>query len=184
MDYEERNDKVDVPRSTGLEGFLHAIKTILTLPNIQKIEISGKGEISYRYFTPKDQGAAPLKMSFETLEPYMIIRNSKVIEFPRPSLNAAVAICQLFAMAAADHLHPLGFVGSPNSALWSWYEQSTAIRLADQESLLGLPFWSERMLEDPTLILCAGFERDGSLIDTQRSYKLCIPQIPKVPHVG
>jgi hypothetical protein len=113
----------------------------------------------------------------------MIVRNSEVVEFTRPSLNAAVAICQLFSMAAADHLHPLGFVGSPNSALWSWYAESTGILPAVKDSLLGLPFWHERMIEDPTLILCAGFARDGSLIDTQKSYKLCIPQIPKVPDV-
>jgi len=186
MDYQEKIERVEIPKSTGVEGFLHAIKAILQLPNIQKIEISGKGEVSYRYFVPKDAkdvATGSLKVSFETLEPYGVIRNGKVVELMSPALNAAVAIGQLFNMASLDHLHPLALVGGANTELWAWYEGTTSIHMPTMESLYGLPFYGERMLEDNVLVLCAGFVRDGSLIDTQKSYKLCIPPFPEVPNV-
>lgn len=183
MDYQEKIEKVEIPKSTGVEGFLHAIKSILQLPNIQKIEVSGKGEVSYRYFVPKDGNASPLKLNFETLEPYAVIRNGKVVELRSPALNAAVAIGQLFNMAALDHLHPLALVGGANTELWKWYEETTSIHPPTAESLYGLPVYGDRMLEDNVLVLCAGFVRDGSLIDTQKSYKMCIPTLSKVPNV-
>lgn len=183
MEYEEHNRSITVPKSTGLEGFLHAIKKILTLPNIQRIEITNKGEVSYRYFSPKDSSPEPLGIDFETLEPYAVIRNSKVVELQKPSLNAAVSLCQLFSMAAADKLHPIGFAGGPASDVWAWYEESVSLPIGDRDTLLGLPYWPDRMFEDSVLVLCAGFARDGSLIDTQKAYKLCIPKIPQVPNV-
>jgi len=183
MDYQEHNEKIEVPKSTGLDGFLHAIRAILKLPNVQKIEISGKGEVSYRFFTPKDAPVQELQMDFETLEPYAVIRNSRVMEFPTPSINAAVALCQLFALASDDKLHPCGFAGSPNSNVWAWMAESTSRSIVDRDALLGLPFWSDRLIEDETLILCAGFSRDAALIDTQKAYKLCIPKLPQVPNV-
>lgn len=186
MDYEEKIGEVEVPKHTGLDGFLHAIKEILRLPNIQKIEINKFGKVTYRHFTPKGENssAEPLKMNFETLAPYAVIRNGKVVELKHPSINAAVAVAQLFSMATQDKMHPTFFVGSPDSKVWSWYEETTAIRTGDRESLFGLPFLADRMFEDEVLVLCAGFVRDGALIDTQKSYKLCIPKIPQVPDVG
>jgi hypothetical protein len=177
MDYQEHNEKIEVPKQTGVEGFLHAIKAILMLPNVKRIEISANGEVSYRYFLPKDAKTAPLKVNFESLEPYAVVRNAgKVVELPDPDQNAAIALAQLFNLASLDHLHPLALVGSPNSNLWAWYEETTSVKLPNKESLLGLPYFGDRMIEDGTLILCAGFARDGGLIDTHKSYKLCIPQ--------
>ena len=177
MEYQEHNEKIEVPKQSGVEGFLHALKAILTLPNVKKIEISSNGEVAYRYFLPKDAATAPLKVNFESLEPYAVIRNAgQVTELAFPDFNAAIALAQLFNMAAQDHLHPLALVGSPNSNLWAWYEETTSIKLLNKEGLFGLPFLGDRMIEDGTLVLCAGFARDGSLIDTHKSYKLCIPQ--------
>lgn len=177
MDYQEHNETIEVPKQSGVEGFLHALKSILTLPNVKRIEITSNGQVSYRYFLPKDAKSAPLKLNFESLEPYAVIRNAGLVtELAFPDHNAAVALGQLFNMAALNHLHPLALAGSPNSELWTWYEETTSIKLLNKESLFGLPYLSDRKFEDGTLILCAGFSRDGGLIDTHKSYKLCIPQ--------
>lgn len=181
MDYQEKNEKIEVPKQVGVEGFLHAIKAILTLPNVKEIKITSNGEVSYRYFLPKDAKMAPLKVNFESLEPYAVVRNSgSIVELGEPDYNAAVALGQLFNMVALDHLHPIGFVSSPNSNLWAWYEETTSIKLPNKEGLLGLPFWGDRMIEDATLVLAAGFARDAGLIDTHKSYKLCIPKLKVV----
>jgi hypothetical protein len=177
MDYTEHNEKIEVPKQSGVEGFLHALKAILTLPNVKKIEITSNGEVAYRYFLPKEAATTPLKVNFESLEPYAVVRNAGLVtELAFPDYNAAVAIAQLFSMAAQDHLHPLALVGGTNSDLWAWYEETTSIKLFNKESLFGLPYLGDRKFEDGVLILCAGFARDGSLIDTHKSYKLCIPQ--------
>lgn len=184
MDYTEHNDRIEVPKSAGVEGFLHALKSILTLPNVQRVEISAKGEVSYKYFLPKDEKAVSIKIEFDSLAPYAVVRNSSsVTELALPHNNAAVAIAQLFNLVAQDHLHPLAWVGSPHSQVWAWYQMTTAITPPNQESLFGLPFWSDRMVEDGTLILCAGFAKDGGLIDTHKSYKLCIPTLQKEVNV-
>jgi hypothetical protein len=46
-----------------------------------------------------------------------------------------------------------------------------------EEEIFGLPFLRDRLLEDYVLILCAGFARGAALVDTQKSYKLVIPQV-------
>lgn len=176
-EYEEVRESVDVPRDTGVQGFLKTVEGILKLPRVQELHIDSRGKVDFRYFVQKGEQRKPLEIDFDSLLPYSIIRNSKLTELVDVSLNAAVGLGQLFDMAAADHLFPVAFVGGTQSLFWQWYEVTTAIGLASREEVYGVPFLVDRALEDYVLVLCAGYTRSAALIDTQRSYKLVIPQV-------
>lgn len=177
-EYEEVEGAVEVPKNSGVEGFLKAIKAVLKLPRIQGIDIDAKGKVSYKHFVRAGERYSPtLDISFDELMPYAIIRNSLVVELPKPHDNAAIAIHQLFDMSARDLLHPEAVVVGANTQLWEWYKRTTDISPVSQEELCGVPLLRDRMLEDHVVVLCAGYVRGGELTDTQKSYKLSIPQV-------
>ena len=176
-DFEEIRESIDVPKNTGVTGFLQTVEGILRLPRVQEIRIDSKGKVDYRYFLREDEEKKPLEMDFDTLQPYAVIRNGVVVELETPHENAAVALGQVFAQMTADQLFPVAFVGGAASTFWQWYTASTGIELRTQDDLYGVPFLKERMLEDYMLVLCAAYTRHSALIDTQRSYKIVIPQV-------
>lgn len=176
-EYEEVRDSVDIPKNAGVKGFLETVEGILKLPRVQEIRIDARGKVDFRYFLRAGEERKPLEMDFATLLPYAVIRNNPVVELVDVDANAAVALGQLFDLAAADHLFPVAFVGGPGTTFWSWYETTTAISLHAREELYGVPFLSDRALEDYVLVLCAAYTRGAALIDTQRSYKLVIPKV-------
>jgi len=174
-EYVEVTGEVEVPKNTGKEGFLKAIKDILQLPRVQGITIDARGRIEYRHYAVKGEAYAPLEVSFDTLQPYAAIRNSTVIELTVVDPNAAIAVGKLFQQAEADRLCPVAFVGGANSRFWLWYSLTTGLASATKEELHGVPFLIDRHLDDSMLVLCAAYTRTAALIDTQRSYKLAIP---------
>ncbi len=176
-EFEEVNESIEVPKNTGRAGFLRVIEDALKLPRVQDIHIDSRGRVKVRYFLREGETKKPIETDFSTLEPYAAIRNSVVQELVEPDDNAAVGVSQLFDGAAQDRLFPIAFVGSPTTRFWRWYESSTGIVLSSFDQLYGVPFLSEHALEDYVLVLCAGFTRSASLIDTQRSYKLVIPEV-------
>lgn len=177
-DYEEVVGVVEVPKAAGIEGFLLGIKDILSLPRVQSIHIDARGRIEYKHYVRTGEPYQPLKVSLDSLMPYAVVRNGTVTELADPDYNAAVALGQLFNAAEADHLYPVCLIGGANTRLWKWYEGSTATTLSSRESLFGVPYTADRMVDDGVIILAAAFARGGALIDTQKSYKLVIPTIP------
>lgn len=175
MKYEEQNQTVEIPKGTGLEGFMHAIREILQLPRVQEIHIDARGKIAYKYFLREGEEPKGLELEFETLMPYAIVRNGVVLEVMPTSTNAAVVLGQLFGKATSDHMYPVAWVAGANTPFWKWFEKSMGFKSPGEEELYGLPFLRDRMLEDSVLILCTAYGRRASLIDTQRSYKILIP---------
>jgi len=175
--YEEIRESLEVPKNTGRQGFLRAIEEILTLPRIQDINIDARGKVTYRYSLREGERRREVKPDFDSLLPYAIVRNAEVRELVEPDANAAVAVSQLFDLASADHLFPTAFVAGPDTLFWKWYTESTCIELLSQEEFFGLPVLSDRYVEDYVFILCAAYTRGAPLSDTQRSYKLVIPQV-------
>ena len=176
-DYEEVTGEVEVPRNVGVRGFLKAIEDILKLPRVQDIHIDARGKVTYRHFMREGEERKPLSVDFESLMPYAVIRNSRVVELLDPDLNACVAVGQLFSMALTDHLYPVAVVGGANTNFWKWLEASTGLIVPSEDELFGVPFMRDRQLEDYVLVLCAGYARGAALVDTQKSYKLVIPQV-------
>ncbi len=174
QEYTEVSETSDVPKNTGVRGFLHAIELILKLPRVQHIEVDSRGRVSYTYFIRKGEERAPLKTDFETLKPYMAIRNCESIdELAMPNLNAAISLGQLFDMCAVDHLFPVAFVAGAQSKFWDW-AASSGLRLSSRDELFGLPFLTDRFVPDESLVLGAAFAKDSALIDIRKGYKLSI----------
>jgi hypothetical protein len=177
MDYKEVTETVEVPKNTGTKGFLHVVEGILKRPRVQSIEIDARGKVSYRYFARKGEENLPLNTNFDTLMPYMAIRNGAVVELADPSSHAPTAVGQLFDMAAVDHLFPIAWAAGANTKLWDWYVDTTEFNPSSREEFFGLPFLTDRAIPDESLILGAAYARGAALIDLQKSYKIVIPQV-------
>lgn len=178
MEYEPYNGSIEIPKGTGLDGFLRAIRELLQLPRLQGIHIDARGKVTYKHFLREGEKPRALEVDFDSLMPYAIIRNGHVEELTPAGNNAAVVLGQLFSRAAADHMYPVAWVSGPKTTFWKWFDASTGITSPVHEELYGLPFLADRMVEDSVLILCAAYGRRGAIGDTQRSYKILMPQVP------
>jgi hypothetical protein len=176
MEYQEVEETIEVPKNTGVDGFLSVVKGILNRPRVQGVIIDARGKVTYRYYVRKGQEHSPLNANFETLLPYMAIRNGTAVELEADP-HASVAVGQLFDKVAVDHLFPVAFVGGAQSKFWNWYAHTANLDMSSREELYGLPFLTDRNIPDEVLILAAAYTRSASLIDIQKSYKIVIPQV-------
>ena len=173
-EYEEVEGDIEVPRNTGIDGFLKVIKHVLKLPRVQRVEIDARGHVTYMYHMRAGEPPPTIDMNFESVQPYGVIRNSLVRELSLTSDNAAVTLGQLFSQASLEQLFPVALVGGMNTLLWDWYKRTTGVALPPGDTVYGLPFLSDRFVEDHVLILCAAYSRHSTLVDTQKSFKLAI----------
>lgn len=177
MEYVERTRTVEVPKGSGVPGFLRAIEKILKKPRLQSVQIDGRGLVTYNYFARADddeQGV--LEVAFDDLMPYAVVRTRELVELVlKPATPAPLAISEMFFAAQVDHLHPAAWVLPKSTRLWAWFERDTGVRPPLKDSFFGLPVMEDRSVDDHALILCAGFRRDGTINDTQKSYKISLP---------
>lgn len=164
---------IDVPKNTGLEGFVHTIRQILKLSRIQTITVNARGKVTYERYAAEDEPKT-IGVDFTGVEPWHIIRNAPdgVEELVLGSYNAAIVLAGILDRCTSEKLHPIAFVTSPNTALWHWYQHTTNFSLATKDSICGFPVHYDRHLPDSVLILCSSFARDGALVDTQKAYKI------------
>lgn len=179
--YEQKTHVIQVPKNIGVEGFIKAIREALRLPRVQRIVIDELGKVTTSYFEKTGVlSRSPIAEDFfDDVSPYNIVRNTKVVEIPYGDENCAIAAGQLFHKASLDGLLPTAFIVSPNTWLWDWYKETTRLPVDAGGTLYGLPVESDRFVGDETLILCAGYRRDGALTDTVCCYKMLIPRTPK-----
>lgn len=170
-EYREVIDSIDVPKSTGVEGFFHVLRSILKLPRIQKVNIDVKGHVSYTHYV-LDGDRAPIKIDFEGIEPWHIIRNGDVEELQLHTSNAAIVLTSMLDKVTLDKFCPVAFVVGANSIFWGWYLESTGFKLSSDQNICGLPVHRDRQIPDTALILCAAYTKESALIDTQKSYKI------------
>lgn len=182
-DLELITSSIEVPKNTGIEGFVHTVRALVKLPRIQSITISARGKITYERYVGEGEKEV-IGIDYTGLQPWHILRNAPdgIEELLLSSFNAAVALCGMLDRATAEKLFPVGFVASPNTALWQWYQNTTSFALATRTSLCGLPIYFDREVPDSVLLLCAAFSREGALIDTQKAYKVEMDYIiaPKI----
>jgi hypothetical protein len=177
-DYREVTGSIQVPANTGIEGFLHTLKTLLRKPRVQRVVIDARGKVSFTRYALSDESDEPanLGVDFSDLQPYYIIRNAAVRELLLPTEPAPVSIGRMFDRAASDHMRPIAFAVGADSQLWSWYALSTGHSVSARDQFFGLPVLPDRDIDDGVVFLCAGLGRDAAFIDTQLSYKISIPQ--------
>lgn len=179
-EYKEVTGTIRVPENTGLEGFMHTIQSILKRPRVQELKVDARGQVKYRRFLLEGESdGGPnnnFGVDFDSLQPYYVVRNSRVQEFmPPPHLSAAVVVGLMFDKVAKDQLNPLAFVTGKGTALWEWYRFTTGHAPESHDTFFGLPLLTDRHIPDTALLLCAGFGKDAAFIDTRTSYKVEIP---------
>ena len=173
MEWEEKTNRIEVPKNTGIEGFLYAIKEILRRPRIQEIKIDSKGVITYRLYAQKDKPINNVGIEFGDISPYGVIRNADVVELTVQSgQSAAVIVAAVLDIAATEQLYPIAFVTGADTVFWGWYRETTGTPFRSTNHLFGWPLYTDRLLPDTALILCTGYGKDAALVDTQRAYKI------------
>lgn len=179
MEYVEKKGTVEVPRNVGIKGFLLAIEGILKLPRVQDINIDARGKVHYRHFAREEETNTPLRLDFDGISPYSIIRNGKVTEVEMVGTDATTNLARAFELASMDHVFPIAWVASTNTRFWKWFEASYGFRKKERDELFGYPFLTEpRHIPEDVILLCTGYARGGEMSDTQCSYKLMVPQVP------
>ncbi|WP_394831795.1 hypothetical protein LVJ94_35295 [Pendulispora rubella] len=173
-EYMPVEETIEIPKGTGVEGFMHAVRAALRRPRLQEVRIDARGKITITHFLRQGEERAPLEIDFEALMPYAVVRQGEVVEIMPKSTHAATVVGEMFAAAARDHLCPVAWVASPASHLWRWYEGATAIALAGD--FHGLPVLPDRLVEDNVLLLSAGYGRQATFAEIQKSYKIVISQ--------
>jgi hypothetical protein len=177
-EYELANETFEVPKNTGINGFLHAIRTILELSRVQGVSIDARGKVSYQRFVPKGefQEVGPT-ISFETLMPYACVRNGTINEiFNVDTRSPSLSIAKMFQAAARDRVFPVAWVMGAYTTLWDWFRNCDGIEMDNHEEFYGLPILADRNLEDYMLILATANGRTTNIVDVHRSYKIIMPQ--------
>lgn len=176
-EYREVTKSIDVPPNTGIDGFLLTLRQVLRKPRLQQITVNARGRVSYSRYVRDGEPEEMSGLTFDDLQPYHIIRNADLQEFmPPEDLPASTVIGMMFDQVVQDRLHPIAFASGAETALWSWYQYTTGHAVVGRRQLFGLPLFLDRQIPDSVLLLCAAFGRDATLIDTQTSYKVEMPQ--------
>jgi hypothetical protein len=177
-DFQEVEDVIEVPPNTGESGFIHTIRTYLRMPRVQEINIDSRGRVRVRRYAKKNDSDRNIGMDldFGELQPHGIVRNTRVEEVSvYEGANAAVVLGGLLDLVAVSQLKPLAFLTGADSVLWEWYRLSTGVALKGQQSVHGLPVYTDRALPDTALILASGYGRDAALVDTRLALKIEMP---------
>ena len=173
MQYTEVTKSIEVPKNVGSEGFVLALKGIIRIPRVQKIEIQANGTVTYTYFKHEDAPDAPLSIDFETIAPSAIVRNTEMRELELVEQDPApVVVCKMFRAVRIAGMVPIAFVIGVDSVFWVWHKLAGLRNLDDSvDSAYGLPIVKDRHIPDEALVLCAGYDRNSALVDTAVSFK-------------
>jgi hypothetical protein len=179
-EFKEQSDTIDIPRGTGVDGFITTIAGILKMPRVQYIHIDGNGRIKYARVVRKGEEISHLNPDFSQLQPSFIIRHASLKELPEEK-NAAYAITQMFLRAAIDKMYPVAFVSNPLTRLWDWFRDSTGIDLSiTPDVLFSVPLILDEGIPPYVLVLCTAFLPNATMIETRTCYKITMPQ----PYTG
>lgn len=173
-EYIDRKEEVEVPRGSGLEGFIATFRKILELPRVQYVHVE-KGKVSFCRSVRPEEPKKPLGVDFESLMPSHIIRGVELLE-EAEEVNAANAVCRLLRRVGVMHLHPIAFASGTKTHFWEWHSKSTGIDLKDRpDQLYGLPFLRDEHLPDEALFICAAYSKGAALIDSSHALKMIMP---------
>ena len=174
-DLELVEESLQVPSSTGMEGFILVIRKILKLSKVQSIHIDASGRMTWSRLAvsaaaeSQDWAGEAL---FDKVSPGFIIRNNDIEELEVP-LEPLQGIARIFQKAALQHLHPVAWVSGPRSAFWAWHARAVGFSMsAGKDEVYGFPFLYDKEIPEDTLILCTAYERGSAMIDVKKSFKL------------
>ncbi len=173
MTFELKEASVTVPKNTGLEGFLFTLRSILKLPRVQEILVTGKGVITYKRYAPASPGEdEEPSIIFDSMYPWASVRTAEFEELIVSRHNAASTIITMLDATASLEMFPLGFIVSPATVLWDWYEVTTGYRLKKRSTLCGVRVLEDRAVPATALVLCASYENSNELVSADRVFKV------------
>jgi hypothetical protein len=175
---QERTKTIEVPPNTGVEGFIHVVRQVVQQPRVQKLMVDKVGRVSYTQLVSADAEEDNLNVSFEHLQPYYIVRNSRVQELSFPAdTRPMAAVATMLDVLCSKGYAPIAFVASPSTTLWSWLYFGDDLEVSSRDTFLGYPLYTDKQIPDSALVLCAGVEGASALIDTKVSLKIEMQRI-------
>lgn len=169
----ERTKTVEVPSNTGIEGFIHVVRLVITMPRVQKLTVDKSGRVTYTQLTPEGEEERNVGFDLSHLAPYHIIRNVRMSEVSYPeSMTPTAVIATMFDVVSFSGYTPIAFVASPSTILWSWLYLGDDLELKQRDTLYGLPLLVDKQVPDTALVLGAGTGGSTALIDTKWSVKV------------
>jgi hypothetical protein len=172
VELRERSVTVDVPRNTGVEGFIVTIRELLRKPRIQEIVINAQGKVTYKRMV-HDNEEEPINIDLETVTPAGVMSRAQVEEMVLPPhLPAAISIGKMMDRFAIDQVTPIAFVSGAATVFWEWYKATTRSALHARNHIFGLPLLADRRTPDTALLLFGTATSSSSLIDTTHVLKL------------
>ena len=167
--YEERTHSIQVPKNTGVDGFVKTLRGVLELRNVQTIQVDAKGRVTYTRIVRAGEDSTPLAVDFGELAPWSIVRNGELEEFEAGEGDpATTVVARMFNLLTQEGLVPIAFVTGANSSFWRWHVETAGVRLARQNSAYGIPIYTDREVPDSSLILCAAYVRGATLAGCHR----------------
>lgn len=172
MELREVSSTVEVPKNTGIEGFVVTLRELLRRPRIQEILIDAKGKVSYKRLMRDDEPEA-FNIDLETVTPSGVLGSAVIEELVLPDyIPAATTIGKMFDRFAIDQVYPIAFVSGIGTVFWEWYRVTTKSALHSRNSVFGLPLLLDRKIPTTALILCGAVTPSTSLVDTARALKI------------
>lgn len=173
-EYKEITEKVEIPKNTGVEGFIATLRKILSLSRVQSIVINAAGRIQYSRVVREDEETHPLEVDLSTITPSGIVRNNELMELEEDR-DPAHAVARMLAQMSTEHLFPVAWVSGPGSTFWLWHEKAK-LNLPLRDEAYGLPFLYDAYFPPTTLVLCTGYTRGCGMIDVKKSFKVLMPE--------
>lgn len=172
-------ETIEVPKETGVAGLLRLFEEVVRLKRVVEVHVLAHRspvKVTYKRFAAEDEPDKPLAIDLESLSPYSVLRNGEIKEFDGGTGPAAVVIAHLFREVSLMGLWPTALVGGRASRFWDWHKETMGmVPSQTREDAYGLPFLTDRQIEDNTLLLAASYDRTSTIIDAQRAYKLLLP---------
>lgn len=177
-DFERVEETISVPKETGVEGFIVAMREVLKKPRVQEVKIDARGKMSVTRFVRVGEPRSTISVEFESVTPYAAVRSGHVIELLRQESDEPLTVlAKMLERCAADQMYPVAFIIGAKSSFFEWVKFPFR-----HGTVLGLRVFEDRHVGDDVLILASSYGPDGDLVDVQNCYKIALPLIP--PEVG
>lgn len=176
----EVEERVEVPRNTGVPGFLRTLEGILKLPRVQNVVIDARGGITYKRVRYPDERAS-LQVNYELLQPSAIIRHADVVELPMEG-EALEQVHAAFEQAALERAETVAWIlGDGGSLVLKRWCPALSVC---NDRLLGLPVFVDSGVSGNALILALAHTPRAYLVDCHRFYKIVmLPSAAEVREV-
>jgi hypothetical protein len=176
-EFELIEETTEIPKGSGIDGFLLVIKHILIMPRVQSITIDGRGKIHMKRYARKDEPTVQSMLDLATVEPATIAMANTIEEvvYDQHDLRGAIDIvCMLMSKASVDKLYPVCFLAGVQTPLFDWIRKTSMFTFSP-DSLMGFPVHLLRTIPDDTLLLCTAFGPRASVVDIRHTYKVALP---------